>query len=58
MTMTAEQIEILFTRRDGQFSFARWGRPIAPVAFGIEQVARGPAPQREGGGRVVSSPPI
>ncbi|MFG6582170.1 hypothetical protein [Sulfitobacter sp. 1A12779] len=35
--MTAEQIETLFTRRDGQFAFARWGRPIAPVAFGIEE---------------------
>ena len=39
MTMTAEQIETLFTRRDGQFAFARWGRPIAPVAFGIEEAA-------------------
>ena len=39
MTMTAEQIETLFTRRDGQFAFARWGRPIAPVAFGIEEEA-------------------
>jgi hypothetical protein len=39
MTMTAEQIETLFTRRDGQFAFARWGRPIAPVAFGIEEGA-------------------
>ncbi|MFG6561535.1 MULTISPECIES: hypothetical protein [unclassified Sulfitobacter] len=37
--MTAEQIETLFTRRDGQFAFARWGRPIAPVAFGIEEEA-------------------
>ncbi|MFC6642243.1 MULTISPECIES: hypothetical protein [Sulfitobacter] len=37
--MTAEQIETLFTRRDGQFAFARWGRPIAPVAFGIEEAA-------------------
>ena len=39
MKMTAEQIETLFTRRDGQFAFARWGRPIAPVAFGIEEEA-------------------
>ncbi|MEP2952982.1 MAG: hypothetical protein ABJN39_11200 [Sulfitobacter sp.] len=37
--MTAEQIETLFTRRDGQFAFARWGRPIAPVAFAIEEAA-------------------
>ena len=39
MTMTAEQIETLFTRRDGQFAFARWGRPIAPVVFGVEEGA-------------------
>lgn len=39
MTMTAEEIEKLFTRRDGQFAFARWGRPIAPVVFGVEEEA-------------------
>ncbi|MEM5543337.1 hypothetical protein WNY61_11360 [Sulfitobacter sp. AS92] len=37
--MTAEQIETMFTRRDGQFAFARWGRPIAPVVFGVEEDA-------------------
>ncbi|MFG6516118.1 hypothetical protein ACGYLX_01540 [Sulfitobacter sp. 1A13496] len=37
--MTAEEIEKLFTRRDGQFAFARWGRPIAPVVFGVEEEA-------------------
>ena len=26
----------LFTRADGTFLFARWGRPIAPVVFGVE----------------------
>ncbi|WP_299301183.1 hypothetical protein [uncultured Litoreibacter sp.] len=25
-----------FTRSDGRYLFARWGRPIAPVAFGVE----------------------
>ncbi|MEM9583447.1 MAG: hypothetical protein AAGA08_10070 [Pseudomonadota bacterium] len=25
-----------FTRSDGSYLFARWGRPIAPVAFGVE----------------------
>ena len=35
MTTTAE-IEALFTRADGQFLFARWGRAIAPVVFGVE----------------------
>lgn len=29
-----EQIERLFTRKDGTFHFARWGRPIVPVIFG------------------------
>ena len=29
-------IEALFTRADGQFLCARWGRPIVPVIFGIE----------------------
>ncbi|ABD53885.1 hypothetical protein [Jannaschia sp. CCS1] len=30
------KIEALFTRADGQFLFARWGRPIVPVVFGVE----------------------
>jgi hypothetical protein len=25
----------LFTRSDGRFLFARWGRPVAPVVFGM-----------------------
>lgn len=33
--MDTTEIEALFTRGDGQFSFARWGRPIAPVVFGV-----------------------
>ncbi len=32
----AEAVRALFTRADGAFVFARWGRPIAPVAFGVE----------------------
>ena len=36
MKMEPEQIEALFTRVDGQFLFARWGRPIAPVVFGVQ----------------------
>ena len=31
-----EAVAKLFTRSDGSYLFARWGRPIAPVAFGIE----------------------
>jgi len=26
----------MFTRRDGTYLFARWGRPIAPVVFGVD----------------------
>ena len=33
--MTPEEIESLFTRPDGRFVFARWGRPIAPTVFGV-----------------------
>lgn len=35
--MDPREIEVLFTRSDGQFVFARWGRPIAPVVFGVEE---------------------
>ncbi|MEL6511375.1 MAG: hypothetical protein AAFQ32_16355 [Pseudomonadota bacterium] len=34
--MTPDHVETLFTRGDGSYLFARWGRPIAPVAFGVE----------------------
>lgn len=34
--MTAEEVAALFTRGDGQFLCARWGRPIVPVVFGVE----------------------
>jgi len=34
--MTPDQITALFTRRDGDFLCARWGRPIVPVVFGVE----------------------
>ena len=29
------QIEPLFTRADGSYLFARWGRPIVPIVFGV-----------------------
>ena len=35
--MEPEHIEKLFTREDGQFVFARWGRPIASVVFGVQE---------------------
>ena len=34
--MTPETVAALFTRADGQYLFARWGRPIAPVVFGLQ----------------------
>lgn len=34
--MNPEQIEALFTQRDGGYLCARWGRPIAPVVFGVD----------------------
>lgn len=34
--MDATAIEALFTRADGTFLCARWGRPIVPVVFGVE----------------------
>ncbi|KUF09245.1 hypothetical protein [Pseudoponticoccus marisrubri] len=34
--MTPDQIEALFTRADGGFLCARWGRPIVPIVFGVE----------------------
>lgn len=33
--MTARDIAALFTKSDGTFLCARWGRPVAPVIFGI-----------------------
>jgi hypothetical protein len=30
------EIEALFTRSDGTFLFARWGRPIVPIVFGVD----------------------
>lgn len=33
--MTPEEIQALFTRSDGAFLFARWGRPIVPIVFGV-----------------------
>ncbi|QBF32979.1 hypothetical protein CFI11_17380 [Thalassococcus sp. S3] len=34
--VTPDEIETLFTREGGEFVFARWGRPLAPVVFGVE----------------------
>ena len=34
--MTGEDVAALFTRADGSYLFARWGRPIVPVVFGVD----------------------
>ena len=34
--MTEKDIEELFTRASGDYLFARWGRPIVPVVFGVD----------------------
>ncbi|KHQ53241.1 hypothetical protein OA50_02268 [Mameliella alba] len=34
--MTPEEIASLFTRSDGSYLCARWGRPLAPIVFGVE----------------------
>lgn len=34
--MDAQQIEPLFTRANGDYVFARWGRALAPNVFGVE----------------------
>ncbi|WP_108835418.1 hypothetical protein [Tateyamaria sp. Alg231-49] len=39
--MTAEEIEALFVRESGDYAFARWGRPLAPVVFGVEDETLG-----------------
>lgn len=35
--MTPQEVEAHFVRSDGSYQFARWGRPIAPVIFGVEE---------------------
>lgn len=39
--MTADDIEALFRRESGDYAFARWGRPIAPVVFGVQDETLG-----------------
>ena len=34
--MTPEQVQAMFTRSDGQYLFARWGRAMVPVVFGLD----------------------
>ncbi|MCG6904638.1 MAG: hypothetical protein LJE68_18355 [Rhodobacter sp.] len=39
--MTPDEVSALFTRADGTYCFARWGRPIVPVVFGVEDASLG-----------------
>jgi hypothetical protein len=39
MDMENQAIEQLFTRADGAYVFARWGRPIVPVVFGVDEAS-------------------
>lgn len=34
--LSAGRVEELFTSQDGTYQFSRWGRPIAPVVFGVD----------------------
>ncbi|MDA7428413.1 hypothetical protein PGB28_08075 [Primorskyibacter aestuariivivens] len=35
--LSPDQVTSLFTRSDGSYVFARWGRPIAPIVFGVTE---------------------
>ena len=35
-SMTPQAVEALFTDVHGHYHFARWGRPIAPIVFGVD----------------------
>lgn len=37
--MTPAEVESHFTRSDGSFAFARWGRPIVPIVFGVDDAS-------------------
>ena len=39
MNIEHQNIENLFTRADGAYVFARWGRPIVPVVFGVDDAS-------------------
>jgi len=40
-SLPAGRIEALFTAKDGSYRFSRWGRPIAPVVFGVDDETLG-----------------
>lgn len=36
MSLSPDEIAALFSQPSGTYAFARWGRPIAPVVFGVD----------------------
>ena len=40
-SLTPDAIAALFTAPDGGFLCARWGRPVAPVVFGLDDASLG-----------------
>ena len=41
MNKENQSVEDLFTRADGTYLFARWGRPIVPIIFGVDETSLG-----------------
>lgn len=39
--MDVDEIEAMFTRESGAYLFARWGRSIVPVVFGVDDATLG-----------------
>ncbi|MCR9085192.1 MAG: hypothetical protein NXH97_00465 [Rhodobacteraceae bacterium] len=39
--LSPETVTALFTRSSGDYAFARWGRPLAPIVFGVEDSSLG-----------------
>jgi len=40
-SLGADRVEALFRADDGSYRFSRWGRPIAPVVFGVDDETLG-----------------
>lgn len=40
-TLEPAQVQAYFTRATGAYVFARWGRPIVPIVFGVEDETLG-----------------
>jgi len=41
VAIEAEEVAAKFTRGDGSYLCARWGRPIVPVVFGVDEATLG-----------------